>query len=178
MNIFGKKVVLRALEARDNDMLLELINDPETERMLGGAAFPVSFDNQAKWLSAQDNKGNILRCAVAPREDELAAVGTVILSDIDYRNGTAQVHIKMSKERGRGKGYGTDAIQAIVGYAFKELRLNCVYADVLEYNLPSQGLFEKCGFKRDGVLRHRVYKDGDYRNIISYSILKSDYEAY
>ena len=177
MNIFGKKVVLRALESRDNDMLLELINDPETERMLGGAAFPVSSENQAKWLNVQNNKENILRCAVALCGEELEAVGTVILSDIDYRNGTAQVHIKLSRERGRGKGYGTDAVKAIVGYAFKELRLNCVYADILEYNIPSCRLFEKCGFKQDGVLRNRVYKDGEYRNIISYSILKSDYEA-
>lgn len=177
MNIIGNKVFLRALESRDNAMLLELVNDPDTERMLGGFAFPVSFENQEKWLSSQENSRNILRCAVVPCDNGVDAVGTVILSDIDYRNGTAQVHIKMSREHGRGKGYGTDAIRAIVGYAFKELRLNCIYADVLEYNEPSRRLFKKCGFKQDGVLRHRVYKNGEYRNIVSFSMLKNEYDA-
>ena len=176
MNIQGNKVILRALESRDNQMLLELINDPETERMLGGSSFPVSAESQAKWLTNQANSGNTLRCAIVPLDDMSEAVGTIILSNIDYRNGTAQIHIKMSKENGRGKGYGTDAVTALTGYAFKELRLNCLYADILEYNLPSQKLFTKCGYTLDGVLRARVYKDGEYVNVMSYAIVRNEYE--
>ena len=77
--------------------------------------------------------------------------------------------IKMDKVLGQRKGYGTDALKTIVHYAFNEMRLNCIYADVLEYNVPSQKLFEKCSFSKDGVLRSRIYKNGGYQNIISYS---------
>ena len=80
----------------------------------------------------------------------------------------------MDKQRGRGKGYGSDALNTIVNYAFGEMRLNCIYADVLEYNTVSQKLFEKCGFHRDGVLRSRVFKGGRYINVVSYSRLKED----
>ena len=48
MNIFGDKVVLRAIELYDLDLLLNLINDPDTEKMLGGNSFPISKESQKK----------------------------------------------------------------------------------------------------------------------------------
>lgn len=173
MNIQGKNVVLRAISMKDANLLMELINDAETEKMLGGSSFPVSLEGQEKWISAQTVRIDVLRCIVALKENE-EGIGTVILSDIDTKNGVAQVHIKMDKQRGRGKGYGSDALNTIVNYAFGEMRLNCIYADVLEYNTVSQKLFEKCGFHRDGVLRSRVFKGGRYINVVSYSRLKED----
>lgn len=173
MNIQGKNVVLRAISMKDANLLMELINDAETEKMLGGSSFPVSLEGQEKWISAQTGRIDVLRCIVALKENE-EGIGTVILSDIDTKNGVAQVHIKMDKQRGRGKGYGSDALNTIVNYAFGEMRLNCIYADVLEYNTVSQKLFEKCGFHRDGVLRSRAFKGGRYINVVSYSRLKED----
>lgn len=173
MFIMGNKIFLRALEETDNAMLLSLINDPDTEIMLGGSSWPVSEAEQLKWFDHQEKNCDVLRCVIALKEDGFA-VGTLILSDIDQKNGSAQIHIKMSKDGGRGKGYGTDAINALVGYAFSELRLHCIYANILCYNEASVGLFEKCCFKRDGILRERVYKGGKYVDVFSYSILRSD----
>lgn len=174
MNLQGENIILRAMGMQDAQLLFDMINDPDTERMLGGSSFPVSKESQNRWIEEQKNRKDILRCIVAVKEDMEHGLGTVILSDIDSKNGVAQVHIKMAKGQGRGKGYGTDALKTIVHYAFNELRLNCIYADVLEYNIPSQRLFEKCGFKKDGVLRSRVFKNGKYIDVFTYSILKSD----
>ena len=127
-----------------------------------------------KWIEGQENRNDILRCIVALKDNIENGLGTIILSDIDYKNGIAQVHIKMAKGHGRGKGYGTDALQTFVRYAFDELRLNCIYAYVLAYNIPSQKLFEKCRFKREGVLRSRVFKNGKYVDVFSFSILRED----
>ena len=173
MLIHGEKTILRAVEASDNDLLLRLINDPETEMMLGGSSWPVSRADQLSWFEKQEKTQDILRCIVEAKDSGMA-VGTVILSDIDQKNGTAQIHIKLSKDGGRGRGYGTDAVKSIVGYAFDELRLNCIYADILSYNEISKHLFEKCGFKVEGVLRSRIYKGGEYIDIFSYSVLKDD----
>ena len=173
MNIYGENVVLRAMEPSDGAVLLELINDPKTERMLGGSSFPVSEIGQTKWIAEQTERKDVLRCIVADRHTPEKAIGTVILSDIDYKNGVAQVHIKLAAI-GRGKGYGSDALKALVDYAFRQLRLNCIYAQVLSYNELSQRLFNRCGFKKEGILRARAYKDGNYVDVISYSIINDD----
>ena len=173
MYIYGDNIVLRAIEESDNDMLLSIINDSETEMMLGGSSWPVSEAEQFKWFEKQLLQHDVLRCIIALKEDS-KAIGTLILSDIDSKNGTAQIHIKMSKDGVRGKGYGTDAVKTIVKYAFYELRLNCIYAQILSYNSVSVRLFEKCGFKKDGVLRSRVYKGGKFIDVFEYSILQDD----
>lgn len=173
MNILGNNVVLRAISMKDVNLLMELVNDAETEKMLGGSSFPISLEEQEKWIATQTGRTDVLRCIVALKQDK-EGIGTIILSDIDTKNGVAQVHIKMDKQRGRGKGYGSDALNTIVNYAFCEMRLNCIYADVLEYNTVSQKLFEKCGFHRDGILRSRVFKGGRYINVFSYSRVKED----
>jgi len=80
----------------------------------------------------------------------------------------------MIKNGGQGKGFGSDALNTITKYAFSELRLNCIYAEVLSYNSISQRTFEKCGFHKDGLLRSRVYKNGEYIDVLSYSILKDE----
>ena len=172
MIIQGERIVLRAIEASDNAMLLSLLNDPETERMLGGSSWPVSERDQQKWFERLEQNKNILRCTIALNEDN-TALGTAILSDIDQKNGTAHIHIKMAKE-GRGKGYAAEAINLLVDYAFAELRLHCIYANILCYNEASVRLFEKCGFRREGVLRARVYKQGSYIDQFSYSRLSDE----
>ena len=176
MNIFGSKVVLRAIEPVDKEMFLEIINDPETEKMIGGLSFPVSSLEQEQWIRNQVGNKSTLRCVIAKREKPEEGIGTVILSDIDYRNGVAQVHIKLALNGARGQGVGTDALMAITKYAFDELRLNLIYAEVLAYNETSQRLFSKCGFNRDGILRERVFKNGKYVDVYSYSLLKADKE--
>jgi RimJ/RimL family protein N-acetyltransferase len=173
MIIYGEKILLRAIEPDDNHMLLELINDPETEAMIGGFSWPTSLDGQMKWYSRLENSQSILRCTIADKEEN-KPLGTLILNEIDQKNGTAHIHIKMSKDGGRGKGYGTDALNTIVSYAFSELRLNCIFANIISYNDASVHLFEKCGFKRDGILRQRVFKQGKYHDVYTYSRLMTD----
>ena len=177
MNLEGKLTVLRAIEENDRDMLLELINDRETEKMIGGFSFPVSKIEQEQWIKNQVGNKTTLRYVVADKNQLETGLGTVILSDIDYKNGVAQVHIKMAKNGGRGKGYGTDALNVLTNYVFNELRLNCLYAEVLEYNTISQKLFSRCGFKKEAVLRSRVYKNGGYHDIGVWSVLKEDFEC-
>lgn len=171
MNIKGEKIILRAIEPEDNPMLLKMINDDETEYMLGGWSFPVSQKKQEDWTNGLKNENNTMRCTIDVQGN---AVGVVMLTDIDYKNGNVEVHIKISVDNVRGKGYGTDALKTIIGFAFTELRLKCVYARVSQHNIASQRLFNKCGFNEEGILRCRLFKKGEYIDVISFSIINDN----
>lgn len=172
MNISGERIFLRAIEMSDKNLLLGIINSEETEYGLGGWSFPVSEINQEEWINSLTPNKNIMRCIIVLKEND-KSLGTVVLSDIDYKNGTAEIHIKLSNSS-RSKGYGSETINLVTTYAFNELRINCIFAYVNSYNKKSQSLFEKCGFSNDGILRDRIYKTGMYHNVHSYSLLKGD----
>lgn len=172
MFIKGKKVLLRAVELEDADVLQQMINDEQIERMMGGYSFPVARHQQIKWIENLSNEKSVFRAMI---DVGGTAIGTIILSDIDMRNGTAELHIKLAEACERGKGYGTDAVTALLAYSFDELRLNCIYCRVKEDNIASQKMFEKCGFTKDGCLRSRGYRNGRYYDFYEYSVLKSEY---
>lgn len=173
MNIFGEKIVIRAIETKDSDMLLSIINDPETEYMLGGWSFPVSSQNQTEWINSLKYNTKTLRGVIELKDTE-EAIGVVMLTDIDYKNGNAEIHIKLVNGDFKGQGYGTDAIKTIVKYAFEELRLHVITSKVNSYNEASKRLFNKCGFSEEGILRGRLFKRGNYIDIISYSVINGE----
>lgn len=175
MHIVGERIYLRAIELSDKEVLLDIINDETTEHGLGGWSFPISDLNQEEWIRSLKPNEKTLRCMITQKDDS-KAIGTVILSEIDYKNGTAEIHIKLDNQT-RAKGYGTETIYLVAGYAFNELRLNCIYAHINSYNEKSQKLFEKCGFKRDGILRNRIFKKGEFHSVYSYSLVKGEFNG-
>jgi diamine N-acetyltransferase len=168
MNIIGDKILLRAIEPRDCELLLAIINDADTEYMLGGWSFPTSVLQQEEWIKTQGNQPGTLRCIIEDRQTS-AAIGVVMLTDIDYKNGIAFIHIKLAIDAPKGEGYGTAAVNTMVNYAFDELRLHLIYGYIGTQNIPSQKLFEKCGFVQEGIMRQRVFKRGEYIDIIPVS---------
>ncbi len=75
----------------------------------------------------------------------------------------------------KGKGYGEEAIRAIVKYAFEDLHVNRFWLDVYPDNRVGINLYEKLNMQRDGVLRQSYKSSTGYRDQIIYSILKSEY---
>ena len=93
MYIKGEKVLLRAIELSDAEILQEMINDAEIERMMWGSSFPVARHQQVKWIENLSGEKNVFRAII---DVDGKAVGTIILTDSDMRNGTAEIHIKIA----------------------------------------------------------------------------------
>lgn len=173
MNLIGEKVILRAMELEDMEFLRTIINDPDTEKNVVGWSFAVSKYEQQKWYENQiQNKTNI-RFII---EAEGKTIGVVSLTNIDWKDRKACTGIKLFGEDIKRKGYGTDAINTVMKYAFEELQLNKLYGSILEYNIASIKLHEKCGWKRAGILRQSVFKNNEYHDEILVEILKNEYE--
>lgn len=169
MEIVGKRVVLREIEEQDEEMLLNLNKMSEAAKVTGGYLGPVSYARQMDWFrSLPDCAGNV-RSIIADRKRREQGLGILVLSDVDLRNGTAEIYIKLMKSA-RGKGYGEESVKAVVSYGFRELKLKHIYANILESNMVSRRLFEACGFCQESVHQSKAYKDGHYENVCCYGI--------
>jgi RimJ/RimL family protein N-acetyltransferase len=137
---------LRAIEEEDAPMLQEMINDPEMESMVVGYSYPVSLSDQKKWIASLSSD-NVIRYAI---EADNKFVGVASLTNLDMKNRTANMNIKLMNTA-QGKGYAIRAQKLLISYCFGELNLNCLTANILDYNANSQRLFEKLGFKPDDI---------------------------
>lgn len=175
MIVHYEDITLRAIEESDLELLKEMINDPETENMTGGYSYPVSSYQQRKWFEGLYNRQHELRLIIDTEQH--GPIGLVMLTNIDWKNRSAQTHSKITSRNDlRGKGYGTKASRALVEYAFQQLNLHCLYSHTLDYNVASQRVRQKCGFKKEGILRQRIYKNGEYHDVVVWSILRDEFE--
>ena len=175
MELRGKKVILRAIEEEDLEMLRELANDPDYEKMIVGWSFPISKREQREWFGTIQNGLSRLRYMIETEAD--GAVGMIGLQDIDWKNGSASgLGMRIAKKEIRTKGLATDAWMTLMKYAFDELRLNRVNGSALAFNKASLRVCEKVGFKVEGIQRKAIFKNGEYVDLVFMGCLRSDYE--
>ena len=175
MNIYGEKVVLRAIEERDCELLREMFNSPEIEHLVVGWAYPLSEYAQKKWYSNHYDTTEPLRLIIADKDDN--ALGMVALTELDWKNRSAVTGIKIAGKENRGKGIGTDALKALIKYCFDELQLNRIESVWLADNHASAALHKKVGFKQEGTKRQAIFCDGRYHDMCIGSILVDEYRS-
>jgi RimJ/RimL family protein N-acetyltransferase len=76
-----------------------------------------------------------------------------------------------------GKGYGTAALQEVLRIAFAEIGLHRVHLHAFPGNARGMRCYEKCGFRREGLLVQAHWKRGRWLDVIPMAILKSEWEA-
>ena len=174
MNIKGKKVLLRAIEEHDLDLLHKWGNCPETQNLIGNIHFPSSRKFHDKWfLNIQDDKLN-QRFAIETLEDGLIGISSII--NIDWKNNHAWHGIMLGDKEIRGKGYGVDTVMATMKYAFDEMHLERLDGSIIEYNEISYSLYcNKLGWKKEGVKRNYYFRNGKYWDQIIVGITRQDY---
>jgi RimJ/RimL family protein N-acetyltransferase len=94
-------------------------------------------------------------------------VGVISLQKIDRANKNAQISYWIGRSYWN-LGIATESINLLIHYAFYVLRLHKVYANVLDTNRASARVLEKNGLKKEGVLKHSLYKDNKFYDVVLY----------
>lgn len=104
-------------------------------------------------------------------------IGFTALWEISWPHGEAFVSIGIGESEYRGKGYGTEAMQLTLEYAFQELNLWRVSLVVFEYNSRAIRSYEKCGFLKDGIIREAMRRDGKRWDWYLMGVLRPEWQS-
>ena len=108
-------------------------------------------------------------------EDRL--IGGISLEGGAYPSGETFVGIAIGDPADWGQGYGSDAMNIILRYAFHELNLRRVALNTFEYNPRGIRSYEKVGFVHEGRMRGYLNRDGRRWDLIFMGILREEWEA-
>lgn len=171
----GQKVALRPLGGEDADAAFEMVTDEENPHLTGTQA-TFTREQTARWYSGVAAQEGRIDLAIVSRETG-EFLGEVVLNDIDELNRSASFRIGLKGASQFGRGYGSEAARLMLGYGFGTFGLNRIGLEVFAFNPRAIHVYEKLGFKREGVLREVLYADGDYHDAIVMSLLRREYLA-
>ena len=170
----GKTVYLRLLGQEDLKDRVSWINDEENIQTLL-FDWPTSIEKTQKWFGNVVFDNSKLNLSIVDIEtNEL--VGMTGLLNIDRNNHHAQLYITIGNKKYRGKRLPDEVIPLVLEYGFTELELKKIYLYTLPNNERGRHVYERNGFKQDGILRQQVYFRGKQQDLYVHSILKSEFE--
>ena len=164
------RTYLRAFEVEDYRVTVQWHNDPEVISTVVGPRRFVSEEYEKKWVHDAIFDKDDYRLAVCLREDD-RQIGMVSLTEVDWVNRSAGCGWMIGDKSLWGKGYATEAVQQLLEFGFQERGLHRISCSVLEVNIGSRRVAQKCGFREEGLLREAVYKNGQFHNLVLLSIL-------
>ncbi len=108
--------------------------------------------------------------------DSGALVGDLALQVDADEPRTAEVGFTLAPEH-QGKGYGTEALGALLGLAFETYELHRIVAVTDALNVPAAAMLERVGFRREGHFQENVFFKGAWGSEFLFAILEREWAA-
>lgn len=133
-------------------------------------------ENHKKWFESLHNSKTNKMYAVMTNDGRKEIVGVCGLTDIRWTARNAEFSLYIDPEL-HGKGFGTKALQVLLKYAFEQQNMYLIYGEAFADNVVACHVYEKIGFKKEGLMRNRYYRNGKYHDSIPLSITREEWEA-
>ena len=122
---------------------LTMVNDIDhVARFIGSRLRPLSEEEEIKWVREKQAEQAVLFSMLEKRTG--AFIGNIELMNVVGETGELGVAITATMQE---KGYGTEAIPAMVKYGMEELGLKRIYLKVYPGNTRAIHVYEACGFR-------------------------------
>ena len=162
-----KKFTLRPYKLTDAEAIAKNINNRKIYRYTLSIPYPYALSDARSFLKRNlpaNKKGEKLSLAIVINRE---IVGCVSFENIE-KNHKAELGYWLA-EPYWGRGIASQAVKLITDYGFNKLKLRRIYAYVFIKNLASQRVLIKNGFKKEGLQKKNVIKDGKFMDDIVFA---------
>jgi RimJ/RimL family protein N-acetyltransferase len=125
-----------------------------------------------KWIETDDRA--FLRAAVDLKETG-EFIGFAQLALIDEVNRNCRIGLTIGERRLWDQGLGTELLQALIEIGFSRIHLHRITGEVYASNDRASRVFAKVGFRKEGVLRQSVYRNGTWIDEIVFGLLSDEW---
>ncbi|HLF03492.1 MAG TPA: GNAT family protein [Anaerolineales bacterium] len=163
---------------RDADTESAWTHDPDYMRLISVDPIrPLSAAQVKKNYEAieKDNDKQFYFAIRAMADDRL--IGFAKLDGISWTHGSARLTMAIGSTADWDKGYGREALQMILRYAFGELNLYRIGAWTFEYNERGLRFLQMAGFQVEVRQRQSIHRDGRRWDGIWLGLLRSEWES-
>lgn len=169
------RLILRRLEMRDAPDLFDYSRDPQVAKhVLWDAQTSVSEARAyVRYMLRRYRAGEPASWGIEEKETS-RVVGTIGYMWYQRDNNACEVGYSLARRRWN-RGYMTEALAEVLRFSFEELGVHRVEAQHEVENAASGAVMRKCGMRKEGTLRGRLYNKGRYVDVDLYAMLREDY---
>lgn len=172
----GERIRLTALDLGDMATIVHWWHDPEFLRLYNTEpVVPRNEDQLNRRFDLSQTNPNAFLFAIRLVDDD-HLIGLLEFDGIDWVHRTTFVSIGIGEAHHRHHGYGRETMQLALNFAFNELNLHRVCLTVFSYNETAITLYESLGFRREGIYREHIERDGRRHDMILLGILRREWE--
>lgn len=137
---------------------------------------PAMVKKQYEKLEKQvEEDKNLYHFMIRAREDD-RLIGKAAVQRIEWTNGNCFLQLGIGSADDRQKGFGTQALQMMLRFAFAELNLFRVTAAAPEYNEGTIALLNKFGFTQEVCRRRALERDGRRWDLYVFGLLRDEWQ--
>lgn len=174
LRVKGKNVFLRYVMLEDFDELMQLFS--ESRKFYKGLVTPpTDLESFKSYVERNDDEANEL--FVICRIEDGKIVGAINITQI-FRKSFQNAYLGYSLGvKYTGKCFMTEAINLILKYAFKDLKLHRLEANIQPHNKASIAVVKRCGFSLEGFSPKYLKIGGKWCDHERWAITKENWKS-
>lgn len=182
MILHTTRLVLQSSDrSMDRQVLDYMLRNREFLREWDPARLPdfYTLEKQREMLEGdldQTEFGQLAKFWIYKREELWRIIGSISLSNI-VRGAFQSCHLGYRLDRDEvNKGFMSEALARVIRYAFEELRLHRIEANIMPRNAASLKVVRKLGFESEGLARKYLRINGKWEDHLHMVLLNEEME--
>nr|WP_319272717.1 GNAT family protein [uncultured Draconibacterium sp.] len=175
MQLNTQRLILRPIEAKDKQAILDYRSDAEANKYQGW--IPKSLDDVETFLGKLAAEFNVpdtwFQLAVVDKNTN-KLIGDIGIHFIDEHQ--VELGYTIAKQYW-GLGFATEAAKAIIEYLFCELKKHRITASVDKENIASFAVLEKLGFRKEAHFKESLLINGQWVDDVIYALLAKEWKV-
>lgn len=169
----GDTIYLEGLtEKHVSEKYVQWLNDQEICRHNRHGRINNNLQMTMDYVRSVDESPNNAAFAIMTKKEN-KHIGNISLNDISWENRSGEISIIIGEKDYWGRGIATEAYRLIINYGFNMLNLHRLKSGMSVRNKAMIRVAEKVGMVKEGIFKEAFFKDGEYIDIVQYTIINS-----
>lgn len=172
----GEHLYLRPFERGDLGLLLKWMNDREILDLIGQVRPWTQSDADGFFEKVRKEEDRAWFAIVLKESNRVIGQAGLLRMFLPWH--TTDLTMEVNEKDVWDRGYGSEAIDLLLSWAFDTLGFHRVSIGVVGFNTRALHFYEKNGFKREGVLREGYYCRHEYSDFVMMAILEDEFREH
>jgi len=173
--IESERLIIRMVAPEDAPAIYAYRSDLEANKYQGW--FPASEEEVREYILKMPTDLNVpnacYQIAIIRRDDSVL-IGDMGIVFTNHDNQQVEIGCTLKKDY-QGKGYGTEAMKAVIHFLFVDLNKHRIVVSIDPRNTPSIRMAERLGLTKEGHFRESYYVRGEWTDDVIYAMLQKEW---